>query len=154
MTANQRCFDPATHVNWPSHEESVIQDPDDAARLICRGYCTRCGEVVDEAAYRRWRRRAGETRGGSAHARDWNRNPSVWEEMTMNDWCVIVNENMHDARAYILHVPDDAGPDVGLSGWERIYSAHATREEAEAALADARDYARGRAAGWLPPSPD
>ena len=58
----------------------------------------------------------------------------------MGPWYVIVNENMYDAGAWVVG-DDEAFP---LRGWERVWSAHATREEAEAALPAARDYADGR----------
>lgn len=51
---------------------------------------------------------------------------------------VVVNENMHDARAWI------SSSDEGLSGWERVWSAHSTREAAEVALAEAKEHAQGR----------
>ncbi len=51
-------------------------------------------------------------------------------------WNVIVNENMYDAGARVAH-DNQAFP---LSGWERVWSAHASREEAEAALPAAQQY--------------
>ena len=58
----------------------------------------------------------------------------------MGPWNVIVNENMLDAGAWVVH-DDEAFP---LGGWERVWSTHTTRQEAEAALPAARDYADGR----------
>lgn len=57
-------------------------------------------------------------------------------------WYVIINENMLDAGAYVLPVAADSGPDIGLSGWERVWSGHDTKEEAEAALVEAKAHAR------------
>jgi hypothetical protein len=59
--------------------------------------------------------------------------------------CIIVNENMHDADAWIVP-EDDAYP---LLGWERVWGIYESREAAEVALLEAKEYARGRA---YPPS--
>lgn len=55
-------------------------------------------------------------------------------------WYVVVNENFKDAGAWVL---SDAAT-FPLGGWERLWSAHATRAEAEAALPEALAYAQGR----------
>lgn len=53
-------------------------------------------------------------------------------------WYIIINENMHDAHARI------SDTDEGLAGWERVWSAHESREVAEAELPAARIHADGR----------
>ena len=58
------------------------------------------------------------------------------------EWLVIVNESMYDAGARVVH-EKDAFP--LRSGWERVWGAYPAREAAEAALLEAREYARGRA---------
>lgn len=58
-------------------------------------------------------------------------------------YCIIVNENMHDADAWIEQ-HEGAGLPTMASGWERVYSLHDTREAAEAALPAAKEYAKGR----------
>jgi hypothetical protein len=55
-------------------------------------------------------------------------------------WNVMVNENMHDARAWVEE--DDGFPPI--SGWTRVYSSHETREDAEAVLPEAKEYARSK----------
>ncbi len=58
------------------------------------------------------------------------------------NYYIIVNENMHDADAWIEWDDGDGLPTVGP--WERVYSCHQTREEADIALSEAKDYARGK----------
>lgn len=52
---------------------------------------------------------------------------------------VIINENMHDASAILID-----GDPYPLRGWERVWSVHTDRREAEASLAEASKYIRGR----------
>ncbi len=50
-------------------------------------------------------------------------------------WYIIINENMHDAQVCVRD------SDEGLTSWERVWSSHESREEAEAELPAARDHA-------------
>ncbi len=56
--------------------------------------------------------------------------------MEEKNWLVVVNENVLDAGARVVHA-DNAFP---LRGWERVWSEHASREEAVAELPNARKH--------------
>lgn len=53
-------------------------------------------------------------------------------------WYVIVNENMLDAEAFISE------SDEGLSGWERVWSSHPSKEEALMELSKAEEHVAGK----------
>jgi hypothetical protein len=57
-------------------------------------------------------------------------------------YAIVINENMHDAHARI--VPADEAGYPYMDGWERAWGFYPSREAAEAALAEAREYAAGR----------
>jgi hypothetical protein len=57
-------------------------------------------------------------------------------------YCVVVNENMHDADCWVETHTGDGLPKVGP--WERVFSAHDTLEEANAALVEVKEYVRGK----------
>ncbi len=54
------------------------------------------------------------------------------------NWYVIVNENSYDAEAFVSESNE------GLSGWERVWSSHASREEAMQELPKAEEHVNGR----------
>ncbi len=56
-------------------------------------------------------------------------------------YVVIVNENMHDADAWI-EKEDEAFP--LSSGWERVWGHYPTLEDVQVALLEAKDFVHGR----------
>ena len=60
----------------------------------------------------------------------------------MVTYCIVVNESMMDAGAWIERWDRPGIPTVGPR--ERVYSTHETYGEAEKALPKALDYAHGR----------